>query len=378
MPAMDRETELGLIDATLAHIDEGRPSMDEGSARLDVERYLSVERLARERALFRRWPLLVGFSSQLAEPGSFVTHTESDVPILITRDGDGVLRAFLNACRHRGTLVEAEACGAGRKRFTCPYHNWTYDLAGRLRGLPHAYGFPDLDRDARGLVELPVAERFGAVFAVPTAGGAFDFDAYFGALGGEVDGMLRGHVRHAPTTRERALNWKLMLDGSFEGYHFRFAHERTIAPMFCDNVAHITWSEPHARLILPKRSMKELHGVDRGSWRLRDHANVIYAFFPNTLVLVQPDHAMVLSAWPKAPDKSVLTGAMLVPEAPADARAERHWQKNEEIFWTAIEEDIDMGQRIQRTLGSGANDHLLFGRFEHLVVAFHAFLDRML
>jgi hypothetical protein len=100
--------------------------------------------------------------------------------------------------------------------------------------------------------------------------------------------------------------------------------------------------------------------------------------FPNTIVLLQPDHAMVLTLWPTAVDETLLVSGMLIPEPARSEKAQRHWEKNEQIFWDAIEEDVDMGERIQRSLRSGANDHLLLGRFETLAARVHATMDAAL
>jgi hypothetical protein len=85
---------------------------------------------------------------------------------------------------------------------------------------------------------------------------------------------------------------------------------------------------------------------------------------------------MVVTAWPTAVDRTTITGGMLIPEPPRTEKAATYWQKNEAVFWNAIEEDLEMGERIQSTLRSGANRSLLFGRNEHLTAKFHRTLER--
>src|SRR5204863_7595664 len=83
-------------------------------------------------------------------------------PLLVVRGADGKVRAFRNACRHRGTQV---ASGSGcAKVFVCPYHAWTYTLEGKLRHVPHEEGFPGLDKSTHGLVPVAVEEKLGLVF----------------------------------------------------------------------------------------------------------------------------------------------------------------------------------------------------------------------
>lgn len=362
---------------TLDAVAAKRPDMHGEPRELSVDRYLDPARCQAEQAMLREFPIAVGFASQVAAPGAVLTHDLSGAPVLVTRDDEGTLRAFLNVCRHRGTRLEDAPCGQ-RKALVCPYHAWTYDLAGRLRGVPHRQGFPDLDLEARGLVPLAVGEYAGLVFVLPTPGRApWSLQRFFAPLGDDL-AAFADHVLYAPSTRPRALNWKLMLDGSWETYHFRPTHAQTIYPLFIDNVGVFDWAEPHLRMVLPKRSITALAQAPEETWRLRDHANVLYGLFPNTIVLCQPDHAMVVTAWPTSPTTSTLAAGMLIPEAPRTDRARAHWDRNEEIFWTAIEEDLQMGESIQRGLASGANASILCGRYEHLIPRYHAAIDRAL
>src|ERR1700761_8211942 len=117
-----------------------------GLTHTPVDTYFSRERYDREVAtLFRRYPLVVAFSAQLRQPGDFVTNNDSGQPILVVRGRDGVLRAFLNVCRHRSATVETRPCGTGKRAFVCPYHGWSYDLTGRLGGITARAWFGDLD-----------------------------------------------------------------------------------------------------------------------------------------------------------------------------------------------------------------------------------------
>ena len=112
----------------------------------------------------------------------------------------------------------------------CPYHHWTYDTRGRLVAVPMEIGFPDLDRSQRGLVRLPVVERFGLVWVAATPGAEIDLDAYLGeALVAELE-HYRFERYHSfkSTTIPAAMNWKLMYDTFLEFYHAYFTHARTL------------------------------------------------------------------------------------------------------------------------------------------------------
>ena len=84
-------------------------------------------------------------------------------PFILTRGHDGKVRAFLNACRHRGTrLIDQERGHA--LRFSCPFHAWTYDLDGKLVGLPKKESFGEFDHASHGLISLPVTEKYGIIW----------------------------------------------------------------------------------------------------------------------------------------------------------------------------------------------------------------------
>ena len=112
-------------------------------------------------------PIVVGFSGQVRRPGDFVVHNDTGQPILVTRGTDGVLRAFLNVCRHRGASVEQKPCGANKRAFVCAYHGWSYDLTGRLVGITDGATFGDIDKSKYGLRRLKLAEKYGLGRVVP-------------------------------------------------------------------------------------------------------------------------------------------------------------------------------------------------------------------
>ena len=126
----------------------------------------AVLRLERERIFRRAWQY-AGRADQVAEPGAFFTCDAGGVPVVVVRDREGVLRAFLNVCRHRGSLV----CeGEGRREtLQCPYHAWTYDLDGSLRAAPRADREPGFDRDVLGLLPATVDTWGPFVFVNPDA-----------------------------------------------------------------------------------------------------------------------------------------------------------------------------------------------------------------
>jgi phenylpropionate dioxygenase-like ring-hydroxylating dioxygenase large terminal subunit len=364
-----RDPDDALLQRILAHAEAG--SGDAGPPEtVDPRRYLDPARFAAEQQLFRRMPVAVCAASRVAEPGAYVTHDATGVPILVVRAHDGELRAFVNACRHRGTrLVDGD--GQRRAGFTCPYHGWSYDDRGGLRSIPSPERFPQVDPARCGLVPLPVTTAFGLVFASATAGGSVDLAAAWGPAVEELGRLGLGtSVGWAERTVEVGASWKLALDASLENYHVPVAHRATIAPLFLRDGLVADRFPGAVRVAFPKRSASDARAPGA---RLRDHANVIWWLMPGTLVLIEPDHVQVMAVFPVAVDRMRIEGVTLIPEAPATEKARRHWDRNVELFWGAIEEDFAMMVRMQR--GIGHLPALHFGTSEHAAAWVHAAID---
>src|SRR5262249_25529100 len=155
----------------LQHLRDPPPDVGREVWREPVENYRSPERFAREvEAVLRCWPVPFCPSAALPEPGSYVAREAAGTPLVVVRGQDGRVRAFRNACRHRGNQL-AEGSGCARS-FACRYHGWTYRLDGALAHVPHEHGFPGLDKSAFGLVPLACEERLGLVFATQEPGAA--------------------------------------------------------------------------------------------------------------------------------------------------------------------------------------------------------------
>ena len=108
-----------------------------------------------EDRIFRRAWQYVGHTGQVADPGTYFASRAGHVPVVVTRAADGELRAFLNVCRHRGSLI---AEGEGRRStLQCAYHAWTYALDGELRAARRAEREPGFEKDERAPAPVRVA-----------------------------------------------------------------------------------------------------------------------------------------------------------------------------------------------------------------------------
>jgi phenylpropionate dioxygenase-like ring-hydroxylating dioxygenase large terminal subunit len=356
-----------------------------GLSHAPVREYFDPARYDKEVALlFRRYPIVVGFSGQLRKPGDFVTHNDSGQPILVARGTDGVLRAFLNVCRHRSASVEIKACGAGKRAFVCPYHGWSYDLTGRLLGITDGAAFGDVDRAAHGLRSLAVAEKYGLVWVVPTAleagqDATLDIDAYLGPVSAELANwdMTGWEIQASVPIRSR-LNWKLMVDTFLEQYHFRYAHAGSVYPAFLDNIVTFERMAPHMRAIAARRNLSEVEKQPRDTWRVLDHAAVLYQLFPNTVLIYDRDLCTVFAIFPLSTEESVLHLAVLADPQARAKKPDEYWDRHFGVVQKVLGEDFAIAEGIQRNFHSGANQRQTFGKFEKSLGWYHSEIDSAL
>ncbi len=375
---MNRQQQIALLQRLLHHVETGTTAMADAPWHNDVTVYSDPEHLAREREiLFRRHPLLMGFASEWAAPGDFRTDDHAGVPILVARGRDDKLRAFLNVCRHRGAKV-AQGCGQARV-FSCPYHAWTYDLAGKLRGIPDERCFPGARDQRSSLVELPLCEKHGLVWviATPAADGAtgFDIDPWLGGLGPELASF--GFASWAFYDRRlipETMNWKILVDTFHEGYHIGFLHRESLREILHGNVADFEPFGLNHRLTFPRKKLARLRSLPEESWDLMWNTTLIYSLFPNTILMIQGDHVEVSRIFPSEGrvDRAVMELGLYVPRAPVSDEERTHWDKNMQLILDVVTgEDFPAGRSIQIGLTSGAQSHTLLGRNEPAMIHYH-------
>lgn len=359
----------------LAHLQSRTTALADGVYRNPVSDYTCPHQAARERDLFfRRGPLCIGLGCLLPQAGHFLTHDHAGVPILLVRQADGSLRAFLNVCRHRGARL-AEGQGDAARDFTCPYHGWCYGLDGALLSRPDEGSFAEIDKAARGLSELPLVERYGLIWVAPTPGARFDIDADLAGLERDLAAYRLDAYHHYETrVLQRRINWKVAVDTFLELYHLSVLHPRTVGPILYSNLATFDAFGRNLRMIGARRSIVALRETPEAEWDLIRHSAVIYVLFPNTVLIMQGDHVETWHMFPagNGVDESVMYASLYTPEPALTDSARRHWDRNMELLMATVEkEDFPLSEGMQRGFYSGAQQEVIFGRNEPSLQHFH-------
>ena len=355
----------------LDHIDNQTTDLCDETWREPVANYRSEARFIAERdEVLRRVPTAFCPSAALTKPGAYVAREAAGTPLLVVRGADGEVRAFRNACRHRGAQL---ACGQGREAsFVCPYHGWTYGLDGALRHVPHEHGFPDLDKASRGLVQVAAAECGGVVFVTQ------DAPAPSGPNLDDLPELLPASLKLIATgAQDTHANWKISAEGFLEGYHIYSTHRDTFYPVQFDNLNVVERFGWNSRVTFPYRNINKLRAVPPAERQVGGTLTHVYHLFPNAIIATFPQRTLLVVLEPVSPSLTrtltyTLAESGTVKEAP-DAIA-----RDTDFVDAGAREDREVVESIQRSLSSGANTHFEFGRFEGAITHFHRNMHRLI
>lgn len=320
--------------------------------------------------------MFLGLTADIPAPGSWRTLEIVDSPLLLCRDGEGRPRLFLNSCRHRGVRL-CEGSGSVRQHFACPFHGWRYDLAGNLINVPEPEGFEELERREHGLIELPVAEKYGMIFGSPVPGPPLDADAVLCGLGPELAqwGFEKFSLHTEPHLHPFRGNWKSGWDTFCENYHFAFLHQNTLKDYLVSRRQAVDFYGPHVKMISALRSIEQMRKLPRAQWDPARHVSVQYRLFPAVNFSVYPEKVEVYWIYPgRTPDEGRGVHAVYLRREPEtdeelkilDAAIRFGCEQivDGEDFWVT-------GQSVPNMRAPGRPPHLVFGRNEPAVQHFH-------
>jgi len=250
--------------------------------------YLGEERFAAEtKNIFLNEPLVAGLSVDIPNSGDMMLFDAAGPSIIVMRGKDGVARAFLNMCTHRGAklIEETEPWSGNSPKISCPFHAWTFDSSGKLAGQPGKKAFADCEIGGRNLIELPCAEHIGMIFVRANPDSApIDASAYLGDFGPVLEQI---ELHRAQPVKKGILtadsNWKFALDTYGESYHFKTLHASTIGQThYSDKCVYEKFGRHH-RVNFPDLSVGELLNKDESEWPDADYG-AVHFLFPNTVL----------------------------------------------------------------------------------------------
>ncbi len=342
--------------------------------------------LEREQIFLPSWQI-VGHVNDLPEAGDYMTFEMLGERAFVIRGKGGELRAFHNVCRHRAHAVVMGEQGNCKRAITCPYHGWTYEFDGRLKGFPAAETFQPFDQSAYGLKVLDLEVYLGFVFI------------RFAGEGPSVAERLAPYTEELAHYRFEdmvaidemwseplAVDWKNAMDNYLEDYHFNIGHpglsalmerdyDREVAPSGASRLSHQmkenpqrSWSVRHYQKLLP--AFEHLPEELRRRW-------TYVTLFPGVSFDVLADKMDFFQLVPVAPGECLLRGrTYALPDERRETHAARYLSHR--INWRVQDEDNELTLSVQGGLRSSAYDVGLLSDKEVVVKGFQDWIRAQL
>ena len=361
-----------VFERVFNHIDNSTTDLGERVWREPSDNYYSQERFDAEIAMLKRLPVAYCPSAALPDKGSYIARSSAGTPLVVVRGLDGVVRAFINACRHRGMQV---ASGSGCSRaFVCPYHAWTYNLEGNLKHIPGQEGFPGVDAKQHGLVEVSAREKGGIVYVMQR---------------GEItEDMLEDCLDYFSPEQQMfeteemvdEANWKILNETLMEGYHVKSLHRETFYPYGLDNINLVEIYGANSRVTYPFRRIEKMRDVAPDQRRIDGLVTSVYLVFPTASVSVLSKHTNLAILEPLSPTSSRWVLYRMVNRAVDGKDIPLEEAQRDALFVgdSGQIEDREAARAIQQSVSSSGNTHFTFGHFESAIVNFHQHLAKYL
>jgi phenylpropionate dioxygenase-like ring-hydroxylating dioxygenase large terminal subunit len=379
-----------------------------GTSAIPVEHYISQEFYEREkREIFAKTWLLVGRVTDIAKAGDFLTYLVEtlDASVLIVRGRDMKLRAFYNACTHRGARIEGKACGNARA-LVCGFHGWAFNLDGSLAHVPDEALFADLDHTKLGLRQVSVDEWGGFVFINLDPAPSIPLRTFLAPLDDAFDRYL-GNPDWSWSFGWRArfkANWKLLIDAQIEGYHVDMTHRKTIAGaipgsnapayIFPESLgvpggvgayrpAEIDMSsQTEVAQLSAKFGATSLYTKPGRDFVAQDGTGVLkddhplwifdnYILFPNIVMFVQKGQILLQRTTPIGPDECVWEVDFFHTERAETFGQAFNFEQGRIQIRDVLSEDLYTAEGIQANFKAGAISEILLNKQEVVVRAFY-------
>jgi Rieske 2Fe-2S family protein len=325
-------------------------------------------RRERERVLHREWFCAGRLTAYGLGGGSTHRLAVVDVAgesVLVTRDADGELRAFYNVCRHRGSQVvpvdpvhdSPSPCPASALR--CPYHSWTYDLAGRLLRAPHTEDVDDFDPAGFGLHPVAADAWGGFLFLHLTPTEAPPLLPSLGEAPQRVERYPLESLGVGTTlSYDVRANYKVVLENYNECYHCAGVHPELVrlVPAFGRGGRDLDWEAgiPHRAgawtfTASGLSARAPFDGLDEAE-KVRHKGELLY---PNLMLSLSADHVAAFTLWPTGPDRTRIRCDLLF--APDELVRARFDPSDAADFWDMVNrQDWAVCESVQRGMSSRA------------------------
>jgi phenylpropionate dioxygenase-like ring-hydroxylating dioxygenase large terminal subunit len=318
--------------------------------------YTSQEFLAQElEHIFSREWFCAGRASSLARPGDYMTLELAGQPVMVIRDHDGTLRAQSNVCLHRmSTLLT----GSGNtKAIVCPYHAWSYNLDGSLRGAPAMTLNEDFCKNSYKLPQVRCEEWLGWIMvslnpdAPPVSESLAEVQELIGHYG------MEDYTETFQETHVWDTNWKVLAENFMESYHLPVCHAGTIGglskldEMDCPPGRqafnyHFILKDDRLKIALAHPSNTRL----QGNWR---RTTTLMAIYPSLLITLTPGYFWYLSLHPKGVGQvSIIFGGGMSPDFVNDPEARKHFSQLKTLLDDVNVEDRGCTEKVYKGLCS--------------------------
>ena len=329
--------------------------------------------------IFYDHPVPIALSAELKENNSYKATKAIDTPLLITRGEDGVVRAFINICKHRGAPVCPEGIGK-KSKFNCTYHGWMYDNTGNLVNIFKSDTFGDIDITKIKLTELFCEERSGFIWACLNPDIKYDLDEWMNGFDSELRDIDLKNWHLFKSIKINGPMWKICWDGYTDGYHHHMVHPETVGKNTIVNlIAHDTYG-PHQRFAFGLKNINELSDIEEKDWEPENHLRLIHSVFPNSSIsAIQNQHCLVSIIFPTSDlQGTITTQYILCLKEPKTQEEIKEAENFAELSRAAIiDEDYPINFKIQETIHSKANTEFLFGKNEPIQQHYHNWIDKL-
>ncbi|RST84676.1 aromatic ring-hydroxylating dioxygenase subunit alpha [Aquibium carbonis] len=343
--------------------------------------------LEKEQVFRSHWQI-VGHVSDVPDPGDYLAMDVVGERALVVRGKDGVVRAFHNLCRHRGSRVVADSQGNCKGALVCPFHGWVYNLDGTLRGAARPLTFPELDKVEFGLKPIDLEIWMGFLFVRFRQGPQPSVAELMSSVEQEISHYRIGEM--VPSwgiwTQTSQVNWKSVRDVDNEGYHVAMAH-----PALQDLYGATYFDEPFINGVSRSWATYNPHAGRR--WSVRNYVRIAprpahlpeelktawiyYGIFPNAVIAVTPETAQFYQEFPLSTGETLLRGAIYrYADESREQAAARYLAFR--IDRDTMAEDVQLSEWSNESMQSNAFEGFYLSDLEYGVRTHHDHLRKML